>query len=320
MIDRTSTSMGARLLRRWISMPICNIERLNRRLDIVSALLLDRDQCFAIEECIAQIGDIERVVARVAAERVTPCEFVQLKNGIGLIADLKEILNHSSDSCLNTIGEQIDTLAELYKSLDTSLYPDPSNNIAKGGVIASGVNMELDDLRRVALHGKELLQQILERETARTGIPSLKISFNNVFGYYIEVRNTHKDRVPEEWIRKQTLTSAERYITAELKEYEEKILGAEGRIAEIEQRIYGELIAYTTKYLAQLRINGQIVARLDVLQSFATMACERRYARSLLNDSERIDIKQGRHPVIEAHAYWRSISPTIHSLIVTINR
>ncbi len=300
VIDRSSTPMGARLLRRWIAMPIRNIERLNARHDIVSSLLLDRDQSTTIEECISQIGDIERIAARVAAQRVTPRELVQLTCAIARLAELKELLSNSTQRCLNVVGERIDPLETLYKRLKEQLYPDPSNNIAKGGVIASGVSMELDDLRRVALHGKELLQQILERETTRTGIPSLKISFNNVFGYFIEVRNAHKDRVPEEWIRKQTLTSAERYITPELKEYEQKILGAEGRIAEIEQQLYAELISYTSNYLTPLKIDAQIIARLDVLQSFATLACERRYTRPQLNDSDRIDIKQGRHPVIEA--------------------
>ncbi len=300
VVDRTSTAMGGRLLRRWIAMPIRNIDRLNGRLDVVSSLLMDRDQAEQIEECISQIGDIERIAARVAAQRVVPRELVQLKCAIGELARLKGILSSATDRSLSSVGVQIDTLDELYKMLNTSLFPDPNNNIAKGGVIASGVSMELDDLRRVALHGKELLQKILDRETARTGIPSLKISFNNVFGYFIEVRNAHKERVPEEWIRKQTLTSAERYITPELKEYEQKILGAEGRIAEIEQQLYAELIRYTAGYLTELKRDAQIIARLDVLQSFATLACERRYTRPQLNDSDRIDIKQGRHPVIEA--------------------
>ncbi|MFR9651325.1 MAG: DNA mismatch repair protein MutS [Rikenellaceae bacterium] len=300
VIDRTLTPMGARLLRRWIAMPIKSIERLNNRLDIVSSMLLDRNQAMSIEESISQIGDIERMASRVAAQRIAPREFVQLKCAIGEIGGLKRLLTASCDSCLRGVGELIEPLEGLYKRLDESLFPDPNNNIAKGGVIACGVNMELDDLRRVASHGKELLQNILDRESARTGIPSLKISFNNVFGYYIEVRNAHKERVPEEWIRKQTLTAAERYITPELKEYEQKILGAEARIAEIEQQIYTTLIAYTAESLRELKCNAQIVARLDVLQSFATLACERRYTRPQLNDSDRIDIKQGRHPVIEA--------------------
>ncbi len=299
VIDRTKTAMGGRMLRRWIAMPIRSVERINRRLDIVSALVFDRELAYNIEEQISLIGDIERIAARVAAQRVTPRELVQLKSALGAMATLKEILGAAEESVLKDAGATIDPLVHIRQRLAHDIYPDPQNNIAKGGVIADGVDAQLDDLRRIALHGKDVLQRILERESLRTGIPSLKISFNNVFGYYIEVRNAHKDRVPEEWIRKQTLTSAERYITAELKEYEEKILGAESRIMEIEQRLYMEVIEFVAQSLHELRNDAQCVARIDVLQSFARMACEKRYARPQLTDGTRIEIKQGRHPVIE---------------------
>ncbi len=299
VIDRTRTPMGGRMLRRWIAMPIRDVERLNRRLDTVSALTMDRDLASDVEDQVALIGDIERIAARIAAQRVTPRELVQLKSSLEAIAELKIILEASDKSIINELTAAIDPLTEVANRLATDIYPDPQNNIAKGGVIADGVDPQLDDLRRIALHGKDVLQRIVERESQRTGIPSLKISFNNVFGYYIEVRNTHKDRVPEEWVRKQTLTSAERYITAELKEYEEKILGAEGRILEIEQRIYGQIIGYIALSLATLQRNAQAIARIDILQSFARMACEGRYVRPQLTDSSLIDIKQGRHPVIE---------------------
>ncbi len=298
-IDRTRTAMGARMLRRWVAMPIRNIERINRRLDVVSALTLNRDMASSIEEQVALIGDMERIAARIAARRVTPRELVQLKSSLEALLALKTVLEGAESAVLNGLGEGIDPLYAIHQRLASDIYPDPQNNIVKGGVIADGVNSELDDLRRIALHGKDVLRQIVERESQRTGIPSLKISFNNVFGYYIEVRNTHKDRVPEEWVRKQTLTSAERYITEELKEYEEKILGAEGRIIEIEQFIFEKIVEFVAASLVAIQHDAQVVARIDVLQSFARLACERRYVRPQLSDNARIDIKQGRHPVIE---------------------
>lgn len=287
------------MLRRWVAMPIRDVKRINRRLDIVSAMAMDRDLAMGIEDQIALIGDIERIAARIAALRVTPRELVQLKCSLEAIAELQNILNNSDVQVVRDLVDSIDPLTNISKRLATEIYPDPQNNITKGGVIADGVDPELDDLRRVALHGKDVLQRIVERESKRTGIPSLKISFNNVFGYYIEVRNTHKDRVPEEWVRKQTLTSAERYITAELKEYEEKILGAEGRIIEIEQRIFMQIVEFIIQSLAALQKNAHSIARLDILQSFARMACEGRYVRPQLTEGKRIEIKQGRHPVIE---------------------
>ncbi len=300
IIDRTRTPMGSRLLRRWVALPIRNVERIKARQNIVETLALDRDLAEGVEEQISLIGDLERIASRVATQRVTPRELVQLKSSLEAITTLKCILHSTDSESLHSEASRIDELQDLHRRLAHDIYPDPKNNqIIKGGVIADGVNAELDDLRRIALHGKDLLLRIQEREIEATGITSLKISFNNVFGYYIEVRNTHKDKVPEEWIRKQTLTSAERYITAELKEYEEKILGAEEKMLAIEQRIYAELLQFISQYLRQIQIDAHIIARLDCLQSFARMACERRYVRPELNESLTIDIKEGRHPVIE---------------------
>ncbi len=300
IIDRTRTPMGGRLLRRWISLPIRDVKRLTRRQDVVSHFVMDREFAENIEEHISQISDLERCAARVAAQRVTPRELLHLKDSLRAIEKLKEIFDSTNVDILHFESENLDPLPDIYQKLSQELYPDPAHNqIVKGGSIASGVDAELDDLRRVAQHGKDILAQILEREISRTGITSLKISYNNVFGYYIEVRNTFKDKVPAEWVRKQTLTSAERYITAELKEYEEKILGAEEKIVAIEQRLYFELLDYITGSLRGILRNAKSIARLDVLQSFARMAFERRYVRPALNDSTRIEIKAGRHPVIE---------------------
>ncbi len=299
-IDRTRTPMGSRLLKRWVALPICNVERIEARQDLVELFVRERDMAESVEEQISLIGDLERIASRVATLRVTPRELVQLKSSLEAIANLKSLFASSSAAPLCAEAAAIDELRELRERLARDIYPDPKNNqIVKGGVIASGVDPQLDDLRRIALHGKELLLKIQERESVATGITSLKISYNNVFGYYIEVRNTHKDKVPEGWIRKQTLTNAERYITAELKEYEEKILGAEEKMLAIEQRIYAELLCYIGKSLSELQRDAQIVARIDCLQSFARMAIERRYSRPKLNMGGVIDIKEGRHPVIE---------------------
>ncbi|MFR9579945.1 MAG: DNA mismatch repair protein MutS, partial [Rikenellaceae bacterium] len=300
VIDRTRTPMGGRLLRRWIALPLRDVKRLSARQDIVSIFCMDRELASTVEDCVAQVGDMERIAARVAAQRVTPRELLQLKDSLGALGDLKQLLATSSHKSLCCEATKIDPMPELLQRLRCELYPDPAHNqIQKGGIIASGVNAELDDLRRVSTNGKRILAQIQQREIERTGITSLKISYNNVFGYYIEVRNAHKEKVPEEWIRKQTLTSAERYITAELKEYEQKILGAEEKILALEQHLYAQLIEYISQQLTPILGNAQCVARLDVLQSFARMAFERRYVRPLLNDGLKIDIKAGRHPVIE---------------------
>ena len=300
VIDRTLTPMGGRLLKRWIAMPIKDPVRINERLDVVERFIRDADLADVIREQVALVGDLERIAGRIAAQRVTPRELVQLKNSLGAIETLKAALESTDDDRLHALAGQIDVLAEVRDRIAREIYPDPQNNqIQKGGVIADGVDPELDDLRRIALHGKDYLSRIQQRESEATGIPSLKISYNNVFGYYIEVRNAHKEKVPEAWIRKQTLANAERYITEELKEYEEKILGAEEKMLVLEQRIYAEIMASICGSLAPMLRDAAVVARIDCLQSFARIACERRYVRPVIDDGKRIDIRQGRHPVIE---------------------
>ena len=300
VIDRTLTPMGGRLLKRWIAMPIKDPEQINRRLDVVERFTQDTELADAVREQVSLVGDLERIAGRISAQRVTPRELVQLKNSLTAIETLKAALESTDDERLHALASQIDLLTEIRDRIAREIYPDPQNNqIQKGGVIADGVNPELDDLRRIALHGKDYLAHIQQRESEQTGIPSLKISYNNVFGYYIEVRNAHKDKVPSTWIRKQTLTNAERYITEELKEYEEKILGAEEKMLQLEQQIYAELMAFICHSLSPMLRDAAIVARIDCLQSFARLAVERRYVRPVLDEGKRIDIRQGRHPVIE---------------------
>ena len=299
-IDRTQTPMGGRLLKRWIAMPLLNLKRINSRQRVVASMIADRELKDVVMEQLSEIGDLERIASRIALLRITPRELLRLKDSLQAIEVLKAALESTSEDELHLIAQNIDSMKEVYDRLATDIYPDlQSNQIQKGGVIADGVNAELDDLRRVALRGKEILAEMQQRESELTGIPSLKIAYNNVFGYYIEVRNTHKDKVPEDWIRKQTLTGAERYITPELKEYEEKIRGAEVRILELEQQIFNDLVAFITRYLHLLQRNAKAVARLDCLYSFAQMAIEGNYVRPVLDDSCDIDIKAGRHPVIE---------------------
>ncbi len=301
IIDRTLTAMGGRLLKRWVALPLINVERIKRRQDVVEILAQDADFAAALREQIADIGDLERLSSRVATGRVLPRELVQLKNSLTAIENLKALLESSDDSRLHAIAANINPLAPLRDKLHREIIPDPINNqIQKGGVIAEGVSAELDDLRRIALNGRNVLQMIQQRESEMTGIPSLKISYNNVFGYYIEVRNTHKDKVPETWIRKQTLANAERYITEELKEYEGKILGAQDRIITIETEIYTALVQHIATHLQTILKNAAEIARLDCLQGFAKLACEKRYVRPELDESTTIDIRDGRHPVIES--------------------
>ena len=300
VIDRTLTPMGGRLLKRWIAMPIKDPGQINLRLDVVERFTQDTELADAVREQVSLVGDLERIAGRISAQRVTPRELVQLKNSLTAIETLKAALESTDDERLQSLASQIDLLTEVRDRIAHEIYPDPQNNqIQKGGVIADGVNPELDDLRRIALHGKDYLAHIQQRESEATGIPSLKISYNNVFGYYIEVRNAHKDKVPSTWIRKQTLTNAERYITEELKEYEEKILGAEEKMLQLEQQIYAELMAFICHSLSPMLRDAAIVARIDCLQSFARLAVERRYVRPVLDEGKRIDIRQGRHPVIE---------------------
>lgn len=299
-IDRTQTPMGGRLLRHWISMPIKDVEKLNTRLDIVAMLKDDPELAEAVGERLAAISDLERLSSRIATGRITPREVNALKESLGAIEELKLLLEGVDNPALATVAEKLIPLEEQRQRIGATLYPDPHNNqIQKGGIIAGGVDLELDEIRNIVLHGKDRIAEIQQAESVRTGIPSLRVSYNNVFGYYIEVRNTHKDKVPAEWIRKQTLTSAERYITAELKEYEEKVLGAEERVLAIELRIWEELLAYLTGSLAALQRNAAVIARLDCLASFARVAAERGYARPEIGEDKIIDIRDGRHPVIE---------------------
>ncbi len=299
VIDRTLTPMGGRRLKRWVAMPVKSIEEINRRLDVVEHLTRDGEFAEALREQITRVGDLERILSRIATGRILPREMIQLKTALEAVEHLKALLDSTDSEPLNSLGAEIDPLSEVRERLARELYPDPANQLQKGGFIAPEVDAELDDLRRIAHHGKQVLDRILERESERTGIPSLKISYNNVFGYYIEVRNTHKDKVPEDWIRKQTLTAAERYITEELKEYEQKILGAEERMLQIEQRLYQQLIADLSRTIPTLQRDAGAISRLDCLQSFARLAVERRYTRPELNDGKRIEIREGRHPVIE---------------------
>lgn len=300
ILDRTRTPMGGRQLKRWVAMPLMDIEKIRLRQNIVEKILTDEEFGKALREQISLIGDLERIASRIATQRVTPRELVQLKHSLAAIELLRALMESTDYEPLHTIAERLDPLEAVRLRLETEIYPDPeSNQIQKGGVIASGVSAELDDLRRIALHGKDYLQSLQQRESEATGIPSLKVAYNNVFGYYIEVRNTHKDKVPETWIRKQTLTGAERYITEELKEYESKIMGAEERILQIEAEIYNAIITFASQYLGVLQRDAQVVARIDCLQSFAQIARERGYVRPTVDDSTVIDIKDGRHPVIE---------------------
>ena len=299
VLDRTGSPMGARMLRRWISLPLKDPGQINRRLDVVSLLRDDASLREMLAEAVASTGDLERIISRIAVGRVTPREVVQLKNALFAVEKIKNTLERSGAEPLRELADKLDLCLQVRDRIEREVYPDPSNQIQKGGVIASGVNIELDDLRNVAAHGKEILAGIQQRESEATGIPSLKISFNNVFGYYIEVRNTHKDKVPQSWIRKQTLTGAERYITSELKEYEEKILGAESRILVLEQELFAALLAELAQYTAQIQVNASAIARIDCLLSFASLAVERNYCRPDVNDSSVLDIREGRHPVIE---------------------
>ncbi|HIW97750.1 MAG TPA: DNA mismatch repair protein MutS [Candidatus Tidjanibacter gallistercoris] len=300
VIDRTVTPMGGRLLKQWIALPIKDVARLNRRLDVVERFRTDDGMREDAGSVLERISDLERLSSRIATQRITPRELIQLKLSLGAVAELRELLAASGDEALVALAEALDLCEEQRERIGRELFPDPQNNqIQKGGIIADGVDLELDDLRRIACHGKDVIAEIQRRESEATGIPSLKVSFNNVFGYYIEVRNTHRDKVPADWIRKQTLTSAERYITQELKEYEEKILGAEEKMLAIEQRIYAELVEYLSRSIAAFQRNAAAVARADCLRSFAVMAAERGYCRPELSEDKVIDIRDGRHPVIE---------------------
>ncbi|MDR0907829.1 MAG: DNA mismatch repair protein MutS [Rikenellaceae bacterium] len=298
VLDSTLTPMGGRLLKHWIALPVKDIDELNSRLDVVEAFTRDPELSDSVAEILAHVGDVERISSRIADGRVLPREIIQLHNSLAAIAQIRELLHN--EPALSGLADELDLCTQARDRIAREIYPDPATNqIQKGGIIADGVDMELDDLRRLATHGKEVLATMVEREIARTGITSLKITNNNVFGYAYEVRDTHRDKVPADWTRKQTLKGAERYITPELKEYEEKILSAEGRILAIEQRIYLEIIAFLATHIGAFQRNAVVIARLDVLLSFARVAVARGYNRPVLDEGYVIDIKAGRHPVIE---------------------
>ena len=300
VMDRTLTAMGGRQLKRWIAMPLMDIAKIRLRQDIVEYFTQNAEFAESMREQVSLVGDLERIASRIATQRITPRELVQLKHSLAAVEIIRALMESVDHEPLYRIAENIDPLVEVRERLEREIYPDPATNqIQKGGIIADGVSAELDDLRRIALHGKDYLNSLQQRESEATGIPSLKVAYNNVFGYYIEVRNTHRDKVPESWIRKQTLTGAERYITEELKEYEQKIMGAEERIIQIETQIYADIIAFISRHLVSLQRDARVVARIDCLQSLARIATERGYVRPVVDDSTTIDIREGRHPVIE---------------------
>lgn len=299
VIDKTISPMGSRLLRRWILFPLKDVKPIQERQDVVEYFFRHPEVKELLDEQLEQIGDLERIISKVAVGRVTPREVVQLKIALQALEPIKEACMASNEPSLCRIGEQLNVCALIRDRIDREIQPDPPSQVNKGGVIAKGVNEELDELRSIAYSGKDYLLQVQQRESEKTGIPSLKIAFNNVFGYYIEVRNAHKDKVPADWIRKQTLVNAERYITEELKEYEEKILGAEEKILSLESRLFNELVLCLTEYIPPIQCNANLIGRLDCLLSFAKAAESNKYIRPLVDESDVIDIKGGRHPVIE---------------------
>lgn len=299
VIDRTISPMGARLLKRWMVFPLKDEKPINERLNVVEYFFRQPDFKELIEEQLHMIGDLERIISKVAVGRVSPREVVQLKVALQAIEPIKEACMEADNASLNRIGEQLNLCISIRDRIAKEINNDPPLLINKGGVIQNGVNADLDELRQISYSGKDYLLKIQQRESEQTGIPSLKVAYNNVFGYYIEVRNVHKDKVPQEWIRKQTLVNAERYITQELKEYEEKILGAEDKILVLETQLYTDLVQALTEFIPQIQINANQIARLDCLLSFANVARENRYIRPIIEDNDVLDIRQGRHPVIE---------------------
>jgi len=299
VIDKTISPMGARLLKRWMVFPLKDEKPINDRLNVVEYFFREPEFKELIEEQLHLIGDLERIISKVAVGRVSPREVVQLKIALQAIEPIKEACLQADNASLNRIGEQLNLCISIRDRISKEINNDPPLLINKGGVIQSGVNTELDELRQIAYSGKDYLLKIQQRESEQTGIPSLKIAYNSVFGYYIEVRNVHKDKVPQEWIRKQTLVNAERYITQELKEYEEKILGAEDKILVLETRLYTELVQALSEFIPAIQINANQVARIDCLLAFANVVRENNYIRPVIEDNDVLDIRQGRHPVIE---------------------
>lgn len=299
VIDRTVSPMGARLLRRWVLFPLKDAREINKRLDIVEYFFREPSERDDLKDALGQIGDLERLIGKVSAGRVNPRELIQMRHALAMIGPIKEICLSSGQPALESIGRQLNPCSEIAERIEREISPDPPTAINRGPVIREGVDSELDELREIAYRGKDYLLQLQQRESALTGIPSLKVAYNNVFGYYIEVTNTHRDKVPPEWIRKQTLVNAERYITEELKEYEEKILGAQDKIAIIEQRIYTSLVQDLCEYIPAILLDAQMIAQLDVFNSFTRVAIENRYNRPVVDDSLELSLVEARHPVIE---------------------
>ncbi|MCF2604591.1 DNA mismatch repair protein MutS [Parabacteroides distasonis] len=299
VIDKTISPMGSRMLRRWILFPLKDLKPIQERQDVVDHLFRHPDLKELLETQLEQIGDLERIISKVAVGRVSPREVVQLKVALTALEPIKQACTASEEPSLQRIGEQLNVCALIRDRIEKEIQPDPPSLVNRGGIIATGVNAELDELRTIAYSGKDYLLKVQQRESEETGIPSLKIGFNNVFGYYIEVRNAHKDKVPAGWIRKQTLVNAERYITEELKEYEEKILGAEERILSLETRLFNDLVLALSEYIPPIQIDANLIGRLDCLLSFAKVAESNRYIRPVVDESDVIDIKGGRHAVIE---------------------
>ncbi|MFD2099293.1 DNA mismatch repair protein MutS [Flagellimonas iocasae] len=299
IIDNTLSPMGGRLLKRWLALPLKNIDKIRQRHQVVSYLKDKTEQLEKTQHWIKQMGDLERLISKLATGKINPKEVVQLKNSLEAIVPIKTLAQSSSNTSLQSIGERLDACDALRNKIKETLNEEAPVNLAKGNTIATGYSEELDELRNLAISGKDYLDKMLERETEITGISSLKIDSNNVFGYYIEVRNTHKDKVPEDWIRKQTLVNAERYITEELKEYEAKILGAEERMHLLEQQLFEQLLVWMQEYIAPVQQNAHLIAKLDCLCGFAQLAKENHYVEPVMEESTALDIKEGRHPVIE---------------------
>ncbi|WP_067029218.1 DNA mismatch repair protein MutS [Allomuricauda sp. CP2A] len=299
IIDHTLSPMGGRLLKRWLALPLKNIEKIRQRHQVVSYLKDNVEQLERTQHWIKPMGDLERLISKLATGKINPKEVIQLKNSLEAVVPIKQLAQESSNASLKSIGERLDACDALRNKIKETLNEEAPVNLAKGNTIAQGYSEELDELRNLAFSGKDYLDKMLERETKNTGITSLKIASNNVFGYYIEVRNTHKDKVPDTWIRKQTLVSAERYITEELKEYEAKILGAEERIHLLEQQLFEQLLVWMQEYIAPVQQNAHLIAQLDCLCGFAQLATANQYVEPVVNESTQLDIKEGRHPVIE---------------------
>ena len=299
IIDNTLTPMGSRMLKRWVSLPLKNVTAINERQQIVTYFIDNVEAKQTVEGELKSVGDLERLISKVTFGRINPREMLALKNALKAIGPVKAACEQSGVAALQAIGEQLNPCASICQRIEKEIQLDPPVQIAKGGVINEGVSAELDELRHIAYSGKDYLIELQQKESERTEIPSLKISFNNVFGYYIEVRNTYKDRVPEEWIRKQTLVSAERYITPELKEYEEKILGAEEKILALEQKIYSDLVFAVSEFVSAIQLDASLLSKIDCLLSFASTAQIRNYSRPVVDESRTFEIRNGRHPVIE---------------------